>query len=373
MATERTKTTNPNLTPQNGGTAGATAATNLAQTFRISEELLARAPQTKGEIQKLFESDWAQKKIAGALPKHLTPERIQKLAVSVIARTPELMRCNLRSLVEGVATLADLGLELGGGLGYAYLVPYGAQAQAIIGWRGLIELARRSGKLKEVRTRVVYSKDVFELTYGDEEKLVHRVRDLNDRGELVAVYCIAEFKDGTRHLELMSKAEIEKVRAKSPTGRSAKSPWSTDYEEMARKTVVRRSSKYWPLSAEDFGRSAAEVESEDNGEMIDAVSAAVSRGVSAPSAPSSIVDAGVDAISDAEIVDPVTGEVSSSSSPKPIDPVDAFLERVAKCETRLGLDELLEESEKLVPNGDPRRAVIHAAISKRRGEVTLDA
>lgn len=186
--------------------------------------------------------------IAAVLPKHLTVERLTKVALSATARTPALLACSPHSLVRAVMQGAELGLEVGGLLGEAYLVPFKDTIQLIVGYRGLVKLARQSGALTSIEAYTVHARDVFELEYGLEPKLVHKPFLTGDRGDVVAVYAIARFKDGGRQVDVMTAAEVEAVRDRSAAAKSG--PWVTDYAEMSKKTVVRRLCKYLPLSPE---------------------------------------------------------------------------------------------------------------------------
>jgi recombination protein RecT len=192
--------------------------------------------------------DKAAPSIRAVLPKHLTVERLTKVALSVTARRPELLACSPRSLVLAVMQAAELGLDVGGLLGEAYLVPFKDAVQLIVGYRGLIKLARQSGALASVEAYTVHANDSLDLEYGLEPKLVHRPFMAGDRGDVVAAYAIARFKDGGRQVDVMTRAEVDAVRRRSRA--SSDGPWVTDYAEMAKKTVVRRMCKYVPLSAE---------------------------------------------------------------------------------------------------------------------------
>lgn len=193
--------------------------------------------------------------LPATVQKYLTPDRLSKITLSALSRNPLLLQCTPESVLRSVMDAASLGLEPSGGvLGHAYLVPYRNgktgkyEAQLIVGYRGLIALARRSAEIARVEAHVVYQADEFEVEYGIEPRLVHRPSLEAERGDIVAVYCIAAFKDGSRHAELMTIAEVESVRARSRARDNG--PWRTDYAEMCRKTVVRRAAKYWPLSSE---------------------------------------------------------------------------------------------------------------------------
>ena len=156
---------------------------------------------------------------------------------------------------------AQLGLEPGGALGHAYLIPFdkrqkingrwetvSTEAQLIIGYRGMIDLARRSGQILSISARTVHVNDKFSYSYGLEETLEHSPCETGDRGELTHVYAVARLKDGGVQFEVMSRADVEKVRALSKAGSSG--PWVDHFDEMAKKTVIRRLFKYLPVSIE---------------------------------------------------------------------------------------------------------------------------
>lgn len=194
--------------------------------------------------------------IAAVLPKHLTPERILKIATVAVSRNPLLMECTPASVVQSVVISSQLGLEAGGPLGHAYLVPYKngktgrMEAQFIPGYRGLIDLARRSGQVMSIEAHCVHEKDEWEYANTHEgTKLRHVPFWDGERGPLKRVYAIARLRGAEiPQIEVMSKHDVDKIRAKSKAANSG--PWVTDYDEMARKTVVRRIVKYLPLSVE---------------------------------------------------------------------------------------------------------------------------
>lgn len=185
--------------------------------------------------------------------KYLTPERVAKVALLAIGKNPTLMTCTRESILQAIMDTASLGLEVGGALGHAYLVPYknkggGYRAQAIIGYRGYISLARRSGTISSVAANVVYKKDTFEIDLGSGEPPVHKPYLDGNRGDPKLVYAVARFKDGAVHTEFMTMDQVDQIRERSQARNNG--PWVTDYLEMARKTVIRRAAKYWPISIE---------------------------------------------------------------------------------------------------------------------------
>lgn len=191
--------------------------------------------------------------LAAALPKHMNPDRMIRLACTEFAKNPQLQKCDAISVFGSIIQASQLGLEIGV-LGQAYLVPYRnnkkntMEAQFIPGYKGLIALARRSGEVTSIETNIVYANDTFELVLGVDSNLTHKPYLDGDRGKARLVYGVAKFKDGGHHLEWMSISDVEKVRARSKA--SSSGPWVTDYEQMVRKTLIRRMANYLPMSIE---------------------------------------------------------------------------------------------------------------------------
>jgi len=190
-----------------------------------------------------------------ALPKHMDVNRLMRIALTTVRTTPELRQCEVGSLLGAVMQAAQLGLEPGL-LGQCYLVPFKnnkkgvTECQFVIGYKGMIDLARRSGHIQSIYAHAVYEKDEFEFELGLNPKLRHKPYMEGDRGEFIGAYAVAHFKDGGYQFEFMPKSEIEKRKARSKTANSRYSPWNTDYEEMAKKTVIRHMWKYLPISIE---------------------------------------------------------------------------------------------------------------------------
>lgn len=190
--------------------------------------------------------------IARCLPSHLTPDRMARIAMTELRKTPKLQECDPMSFIAAIMQASQLGLEPGI-MGSCYLIPFfnsklgKFECTFMPGYRGFLDLARRSGQIKSLVARAVYENDVFEYEYGLEERVTHKPA-MDERGELKAVYAVALLKDGGHQFEVMSKSEIEAVRQKSQ-GKNA-GPWTEYYDEMARKTVVRKLFKWLPCSVE---------------------------------------------------------------------------------------------------------------------------
>lgn len=191
--------------------------------------------------------------LAAALPKHVSPDRMIRLACTEFAKNPLLQKCTPVSVFGAIIQSSQLGLEIGV-LGQAYLVPYRNnknntyEAQFIPGYKGLISLARRSGEVTSIETNIVYANDRFDLKLGLDTSVEHIPNLDGDRGVPRLVYGVAKFRDGGYHFEWMSMGDVNKIRARSKA--SSSGPWVTDYEQMVRKTLIRRMSNYLPMSIE---------------------------------------------------------------------------------------------------------------------------
>lgn len=196
--------------------------------------------------------------IKKALPSVLTLERFTRITLSALSTNPTLSQCAHNSFLGAMMTAAQLGLEPNTPLGQAYLIPYRnhgrLEAQFQLGYKGLIDLAYRSGEVSTIQAHAVYEKDEFDYELGLEPKLRH-VPAKKDRGEPVCFYAVFRTKDGGYGFEVMS---VEDMRAHAQKYSKAykNGPWQTNFEEMAKKTVLKRVLKYAPLKTE-FVRAVA--------------------------------------------------------------------------------------------------------------------
>lgn len=206
-------------------------------------------PRTPADsLAVMLASPKMKAQFAAALPKHMTAERMVRIITTEIRKTPALVKCDQQSFLGSVIQCAQLGLEPGNSLGHAYLLPYGNQVQLIIGYRGMIDLARRSGQIVSLSARAVREKDEFDYRLGLHEDLTHKPCEEEDAGEVTHVYAVARLRDGGVQFEVMSRGQVEAVRSQSKAGKSG--PWVSHWEEMAKKTVIRRLFKYLPVSVE---------------------------------------------------------------------------------------------------------------------------
>ena len=226
----------------------------------IQNQLAQKSPE-KRSLQTYIKS--MEGEIKKALPSVITPERFTRIVLSAISVNPKLGQCTPASFLGAMMTSAQLGLEVNTPLGQAYVLPYQnkgvLEAQFQLGYKGLIDLAYRSGEVEVIQAHIVYENDDFTCEYGLEPKLTHTPAD-SDRGEPVKVYAVFKTKSGGFGFEVMSMEDVKNHAAKySKAYGSAYSPWKTNFEEMAKKTVLKRVLKYAPLKS-DFVRAAVQDE-----------------------------------------------------------------------------------------------------------------
>ena len=205
--------------------------------------------------------------IKKALPSVLTPERFTRMVLSAISTNPKLGTCTPSSFLGAMMSAAQLGLEPNTPLGQAYILPYQnkgvLEAQFQLGYKGLIDLAYRSGEVEVVQAHIVYENDKFECEFGLEPKLTHIPADTN-RGNPVKVYAMFKTKSGGYGFEVMSMDDVkEHAKKYSKAYGSNYSPWATNFEEMAKKTVLKKCLKYAPLKS-DFVKGIVQDETIKN-------------------------------------------------------------------------------------------------------------
>lgn len=222
---------------------------------------LAQTQQGNKPMQQYIKS--MEGEIAKALPSVITPERFTRIVLSAISVNPKLAECTPKSFLGAMMTSAQLGLEVNTPLGQAYVIPYMnhgvMEAQFQLGYKGQIDLAYRSGDVEVIQSHVVYENDEFTCEYGLEPKLSHKPAD-HDRGNPIKVYAVFKTKSGGFGFEVMSMDDVRRHAAKySKSYNSSSSPWRTNFEEMAKKTVLKRVLKYAPMKS-DFVRAVAQDE-----------------------------------------------------------------------------------------------------------------
>ena len=232
-----------------------------------NQGLIQKATQEQNSVQKSGKPstlrDFIKQmegEIAKALPTVITPERFTRMVLTALSTDKKLELCTPQSFLGAMMTAAQLGLEPNTPLGQAYLIPYKnkgvLECQFQIGYKGLIDLAYRSGEVEIIQAQVVYENDDFDYELGLDPKLKHKPAKEN-RGNPIYYYAIFKTKSGGYGFEVMSIHDI-KLHAKkySQSYSSEYSPWQKNFDEMAKKTVLKRVLKYAPLKS-DFVRAIA--------------------------------------------------------------------------------------------------------------------
>lgn len=247
----------------------------------VAQAMPAQAPAERVEVQIQQMED----KFAAALPAHIPAARFVRVALSALAN-PSLAKAKesaagRKSVFDACLRAASDGLLVDGR--EAALVLYGDKVQYMPMVAGLMKKARNSGEMASIVAQCVYSADTFQVDYvTDGPPIMHRPALAEDRGEFVCAYAVARLKDGTwTQPEVMTRGEIEAVRARSRAKNAG--PWVTDWTEMARKTVIRRASKYWPSSTDKDGIAFQDVVSRDD-ELIDLTATEQALAIAAPKA-----------------------------------------------------------------------------------------
>jgi recombination protein RecT len=215
-------------------------------------------PQTKLERfrAEMLPPDKADE-IYRSLPAHVRPERFERNLLNAIMAQPKLLDVDPRLVFREVAKIAALGLILDPQLGECYLIADSrGEVQARVGYRGLIKLARQSGDVEAIYSHDICESDKTHVSLGTDKRLEHEPNFLADRGKQVAFYAVFKVTGGVSDFEIMTLSEIMEIRDRSDAWRAFKAnkikstPWSSDFGEMAKKTVLRRLLKRAPMSPE---------------------------------------------------------------------------------------------------------------------------
>lgn len=230
---------------------------------KLAERSVQTTPALKPEQQIAGLLKRMEPEIARAMPKHLTPDRLGRIALTAIRQTPKLLQCDQMSLLAAVMQSAQLGLEPNTPLGEAYLIPYKNkkkvngqdvwvdEAQFQIGYKGIISLAHRTGEYQAIYAHEVYENDKFEFAYGLDKNLIHVPAD-EPNGDPIYYYAVYKLKNGGSDFVVWSAKKIDAhaKRFSKAYQNGWTTPWKTDFPAMAKKTVLKEVLKYAPKSAE---------------------------------------------------------------------------------------------------------------------------
>lgn len=205
------------------------------------------------------------------LPRGMDPDRFVRMALKAMVANPKLQHCDKASMIIALGTAAELGLEPNGALGYGAIVPFNnrqrqvLEAKFMIGYKGLLALMYRTEIFQTITAHEVCENDLFEYEYGLNAHLKH-VPAMRDRGKVISFYAYYKTKDGGFDFQVASKEELLAWGQKySRSFGDVDSPWRTAEDEMCKKTLLRRLSKYCPVQVEIPGEDADYAQSEDLG------------------------------------------------------------------------------------------------------------
>lgn len=335
----------------------------------MSTTELATQPKQALTIRQRLNGPEFAAEIARVLPKHLTPERMVRVAITALTRTPKLANCDQASFFRCMLDLSQWGLEPDGRR--AHLIPFDnkkkkiTECQLILDFKGIAELCYRSGSVSAIHADVVRRGDLFKFSCGYiTEHTPWFLRDPSDRpkeaGEIYAVYCVVQMTGGNAKHEVMSVDDVNAIRDKSQgyyaykQGWASSSPWVDYWNEMAKKTVFKRCAKWLPWSAE--------------------IHSAMERDEPAIDVPSRPVIA--DQSSNVGLLEQLTTqleEVEQQDSVEPADPnADAMLPweaRIAEAEQDAALDKIAAALSESDLSGSQKDVLI-LAIAKRRRAIS---
>lgn len=209
----------------------------------------------RSSLKAYLDDPTVRAKLAEVASSNMRADDLVRLALMAASRQPELAKCSQHSVLRSLMDAAALGIKPGGLLGRGYLVPrarnfkddQGRWQKEIEchfdpGWRGLVDIARRSGAIRRIEAHVVYESDEFQVTRNPFTTVRHVPNEQANPGPVRAAFAVAQFADGSEQIEIVWKRDLDKIRAMG----AEKGPWSIWYDEMARKTAVRRLCKYLP-------------------------------------------------------------------------------------------------------------------------------
>ena len=228
----------------------------------MSTALLKTPLRQVDTVKNLLMNAQARDQLSMVAARHMSPERMMRVMANSIRTTPKLGQCEPLSFLGALMQCAALGLEPNTILGHAYMIPFEnkrkgvTEVQVVVGYKGLIDLARRSGHITSIQANIHYSDDdLWEYEEGTEARLRHRPGNL--KGDKLHAYAIAQFKDGGHAYVVLPWAHVMSIRDGSQGWQTAKrfgktsdTPWGKYEDEMAKKTAVRALAKYLPLSVE---------------------------------------------------------------------------------------------------------------------------
>lgn len=202
-------------------------------------------------LKQAIDTDEMRKKLAQVAGNLLNPTRLVRLLLIAANRDSDIAKCDQMSVIEFAMRCAETGLEPIGA-GGCWPIPYGSKLTFIPDYRGLINVAKRAGLISGAKAYLVFKGDIFEYSLGLNPDITHRPKVHREEGDWrpTHAYCVVSFPDGRKEFDVMTYAEIEAIRKRSKA--AAKGPWVTDWNEMAKKSIIRRAMKLFAGSHPEF-------------------------------------------------------------------------------------------------------------------------
>jgi recombination protein RecT len=212
----------------------------------------AKGTKTVSDALETFKKEEAA--IFDRLPKHpnINPAALKVAIYSEFNKNPKLKDCSVISVLQSISKSVELGLQVGNILGHCYIIPFnnrgGLEASFMLGYKGMIALAARSGV--QIETKIVYDVDHFIVVCGTERKIEHIPKMCSEKEtkKIIGVYAVARINDKIVHYEVMDLYDINKSRSQSKSREDSSSPWVKFFDEMAKKTVIRKMFNYLPIN-----------------------------------------------------------------------------------------------------------------------------
>lgn len=221
-------------------------------------------------IEKLLGQDNFKRELTKLMGDINAAQRMARIALTELTINPNLAKCDAASFGRAILKCAHLGLEPSSQMGYIHLIPFEnkykniTECQVIIGYKGMIALAYRSGEVKEIYAKTVYENDKFEVLLGTESYLKHAPA-LQDRGQPIAYYAYCKLINGGELKEILLPEDIEAIRKSSKTGNNEKSPWHTHFNAMSQKSCIRQIFDSLPSKSPQIHSALAHDSSQDLG------------------------------------------------------------------------------------------------------------
>ncbi len=230
---------------------------------------IAKATSPARDLKSYLSLPAVRAKLVEAAGSAMKPDDLVRLTLIAASRTPELARCTFDSVLRALMDAAALGIKPGGLMGRGYLVPRSNKKNGTVecnfdpGWRGLVDVARRSGKIRRIEAHVVYEADEFVVERTPLTSIRHVPTETANPGAVRAAYAVAEFTGGEVQIEILYRRDLDKIRRFG----AQNGPWANWYDEMARKSAVRRLCKYLPFDPQLEAAIAAADRADNDGDM----------------------------------------------------------------------------------------------------------